>query len=53
MVHRAAQNTGTRNHTSTEGKIIMIDTIQAIISTVSEAIVSVFQAVVGSFNGAA
>lgn len=53
MVLCAAQNTGARNQTSIEGKIIMIDTIQGIISTVSEAIVSVFQAVVGSFNGAA
>lgn len=31
----------------------MIDTIQTIIGTVADAIVSVFQAVVGSFNGTA
>lgn len=50
MVHRAAQNTGTRNHTSTEGKIIMIETIQTIIETVSTAIVDVFNAIVSSIN---
>lgn len=31
----------------------MIETIQTIIGTVANTIVSVFQAVVGSFNGAA
>lgn len=31
----------------------MIDTIQGIITTVSEALVSVFNAIVGSINGPA
>lgn len=53
--HVAATDTPGRieRQTSTEGTIIMIETIQTIIGAITEAITGVFESIVGSITGGA